>query len=71
MFVICKIPFRFTNGDAELTIGKSYKVLYEIDKNGHTAYYITRDNGDRYWYEIGNFYTKNELRDIKLDKLLT
>jgi hypothetical protein len=67
MFVICKIPFRFTNGDVELTIGKSYKVIYEIGE----SYYITRDDGNRNWYEIRNFYNKNELRDNKLDKLLT
>ncbi len=67
MFAICKIPFRFADGDNELTIDKSYKIIYEVGE----SYYITRDNGDRYWYDIKNFYTKDELRDIKLNKLLT
>jgi hypothetical protein len=67
MFVICKIPFRFTGGQEELTIGKLYNVI--CDYQG--SYYITQDDGGRYWYDIKNFYTKDELRDIKLDKLLT
>lgn len=67
MFVVCKIPFRYEGGDEDLTIGKTYKVIYDF----RGSYYITQDNGCRYWYDPKNFYTKDELRDIKLNKLLT
>ncbi len=67
MEVVCKIPFRYEGGDNDLTIGKTYKTIYNWDE----SYYITSDNGTRYWFDIKNFYTKKELRDIKLNKLLT
>jgi hypothetical protein len=67
MEVVCKIPYRYEGGDEDLTIGKTYKVISDFQG----SYYITQDNGYRCWYDPKNFYTKNELRDIKLDKLLT
>ncbi len=58
-------------GDNHLIIGKSYEVITtDIDiKTGIEYFYIENEVGIPYFYSSTRFYTLDEYRELKLNKL--